>query len=275
MSTGYTEDHLVEQPAIALLRDDLGWDYANCFDEWATGKSDLGREAKREVVLVSKLTPVIERLNPGLSEESLQAAVEELTQDRSTLSLVEANREVDKMLRNGVKVKTPDRERGGQRTDVVRLIDWNKPAENDFFLASQLWISGELYTKRPDLVGFVNGIPLVLVELKKPGVNVSEGHSKNLSDYKDTIPQIFHFNTMLLVSNGVESKLGSVTAPWEHFSDWKKVESEEEEPAISLETILRGTCEKSRLLDLSENFTRFSESKGAVSKIVARNHQFL
>jgi type I restriction enzyme R subunit len=271
----YTEDHLVEQPAIALLRDELGWDYANCFDEWATGKSDLGREAKREVVLTSKLAPVIERLNPGLSEEALQAAMEDLTQDRSTLSLVEANREVDKMLRNGVKVKTPDRERGGQRTDVVRLIDWNNPAENDFFLASQFWISGELYTKRPDLVGFVNGIPLVLVELKKPGVNVSEGHSKNLSDYKDTIPQIFHYNTMLLVSNGVESKLGSVTAPWEHFSDWKKVESEEEEPAISLETILRGTCEKTRLLDLSENFTRFSESKGAVSKIVARNHQFL
>jgi len=275
MSSGYTEDHLVEQPAIALLRDDLGWAYANCYDEWATGESTLGREAKRDVVLVDRLRPALETLNPDLSPEAVTGAIEELTRDRSSLSRVEANREIDKLLRNGVKVKTPDRERGGQRTDVVRVIDWNEPGNNDFFLASQFWIAGELYTKRPDLVGFVNGIPLVLVELKKPGVNVAEAHSKNLSDYQDTIPQVFHFNGFLLVSNGVDSKIGSLTAPWEHFSDWKKVEAEGEDPTISLETILHGTCEKSRLLDLVENFTRFSESKGAVNKIVARNHQYL
>ncbi|MDF1659873.1 MAG: type I restriction endonuclease subunit R [Verrucomicrobiales bacterium] len=272
---GFTEDHLVEQPAIALLRDNLGWDYANCYDEWATGQSTLSREAKRDVVLVDRLRPALEKLNPTLSPEALTGAIDDLTRDRSSLSLVEANREIDKLLRNGVKVKTPDRERGGQRTDVVRVIDWNEPGNNDFFLASQFWIAGELYTKRPDLVGFVNGIPLVLVELKKPGVPVAEALSKNLSDYKDTVPQIFHFNGFLLVSTGVDSKLGSLTAPWEHFSDWKKIEAEGEEPTISLETILHGTCEKSRLLDLVENFTRFSESKGAVNKIVARNHQFL
>lgn len=273
--SGYTEDHLVEQPAIALLRDELNWPHANCYAEWQSGKSTLGREAKRDVVLVSKLRPALERLNPTLSPDAIASAVEELTRDRSALSLVEANREIDKLLRGGVKVSTSDSKRGGQRTDNVQVIDWNTPENNDYLLASQFWIAGELYTKRPDLVAFVNGIPLVLIELKKPGVNVREAYDKNLSDYKDTVPQLFHHNGFLLVSNGTNSKIGSLTAAWEHFSDWKKVAAEEETPDISLNTLLRGTCEKSRLLDLVENFTRFSESKGAVSKIVARNHQFL
>lgn len=275
MSSDYTEDHLVEQPAIALLQDELGWDYASCFDEWSSGQSSLKREAKSEVVLVDRLKPALAALNPSVSDEAIAGAIDEINRDRSSLSLAEANREVDKLLRNGVKVQTPDRERGGQRTDVVKVIDWDISGNNDFFLASQFWISGDLYTKRPDLIGFVNGIPLVLIELKKPGVNASEAYSKNFSDYKETIPQIFHYNGFLIASNGVESKIGSITAPWEHFSDWKKVEAESEEPAISLETILRGTCEKKRLLDLVENFSRFSDSKGAVNKIVARNHQFL
>jgi type I restriction enzyme R subunit len=201
--------------------------------------------------------------------------MEELTRDRSALSLVEGNREIDKLLRGGVKVTIPDRERGGQRVDVVRVVDWEDAAANDFLLVSQFWISGDLYTRRTDLIGFVNGLPLVLIELKKPGVNVREAYDKNLADYKETVPQLFHSNAFLLVSNGVQSKIGSLTAAWEHFGDWKKVADEDETPDISLNTLLRGTCEKSRLLDLVENFTRFSESKGAVGKLVARNHQFL
>ncbi len=273
--SGYTEDHLIEQPAIQLLEHELGWDSVNAYDEWAGGVSSLGREAKREVVLVSRLRPVLEKLNPDLPVEALDAAAEELTRDRSALSLVEGNREIDKLLRGGVKVTIPDRERGGQRIDVVRVIDWDDTAANDFLVVSQFWITGDLYTRRTDLIGFVNGLPLILIELKKPGVNVREGFDKNLTDYKETIPQLFHYNGFLLVSNGVQSKIGSLTAEWEHFADWKKVADEEETPNISLNTLLRGTCEKSRLLDLVENFTRFSESKGAVGKLVARNHQFL
>jgi type I restriction enzyme R subunit len=273
--SGYTEDHLIEQPAIQLMEHELGWNSVNAYDEWTGGESSLGREAKREVVLVSRLRPVLEKLNPELPAEALDAAVEELTRDRSALSLVEGNREIDKLLRGGVKVTIPDRERGGQRVDVVRVVDWDDAAANDFLLVSQFWITGDLYTRRTDLIGFVNGLPLVLIELKKPGVNVRDAFDKNLTDYKETIPQLFHDNGFLLVSNGVQSKIGSLTAEWEHFGDWKKVAEEEETPDISLNTLLRGTCEKGRLLDLVENFTRFSESKGAVGKLVARNHQFL
>jgi type I restriction enzyme R subunit len=156
MSSEYTEDHLVEQPAIALLRDDLGWTHANCYDESASGKSTLGREAKRDVVLVGQLRIALERLNPTLSADAVTGVIDELTRNRSALSQVKANGEIDKLLRNGVTVKTPDRERGGQRTDLMQVIDWNTPGNYDFFRASQFWIAEELYTGQPDLVGFVN-----------------------------------------------------------------------------------------------------------------------
>jgi len=275
MPPTFNEDPLVEQPAIALLESEFGWKHLGCFDEWGAGTSNLERETRREVVLVSRLQPALEQLNANHPPESIEGAIEELTRDRSALSRVEANREVDKLLKHGVKVKVPNRERGGQETEIVRVIDWDDASNNDFFLASQFWISGDLYTKRPDVIGFVNGLPLVLMEFKKPSVNVREAYDKNFADYKEAIPQIFHFNAFLLVSNGTQSKIGSLTAPWEFFSDWKKVASEEEASEVSLENVLRGTCEPTRLLDLAENFTRFSEQEGSVIKLVARNHQFL
>ena len=108
MSTSYTEDHLVEQPAIQLMQDDLGWDVVNCYDEWIGGVSSLGRDGKRETVLVSRLRPALQRLNPDLPVEAIEGAVEEICRDRTALSLAEANREIDKLLRQGVKVSFPD-----------------------------------------------------------------------------------------------------------------------------------------------------------------------
>ncbi|MFD2257985.1 HsdR family type I site-specific deoxyribonuclease [Luteolibacter algae] len=270
----YTEDHLVEQPAIQLMQHELGWDVMNCFGEWQGGVSDLGREGKREVVLTGRLRAALLSLNPDLPEEAIDGAVEEFSRDRTALSLVEANREIASLLKGGVTVKFPDRENGGQRVEVVAVIDWEVAENNDFLLASQFWVAGALYLKRPDLIGFVNGLPLVLMELKAPGENVRQGYDKNIADYKGTIPQLFHYNGLIIVSNGVQSKIGSLTAKWEHYGDWKKAVSEEEAPDISLNTLLRGTCDKGRLLDLVENFTRFVDSKGSTGKVVARNHQF-
>ncbi len=163
----------------------------------------------------------------------------------------------------------------GGVSDLGREGKREVPENNDFLLASQFWVAGALYLKRPDLIGFVNGLPLVLMELKAPGENVRKGYDKNIADYKETIPQLFHYNAIIIVSNGVQSKIGSLTAKWEHFGDWKKAVSEDEAPDISLNTLLRGTCDKRRLLDLVENFSRFSDEKGKTQKLVARNHQFL
>jgi type I restriction enzyme, R subunit len=276
MSTDYSEDTLVEQPAIALFSE-LGYDTANCFyEKVGTSDSTLGRETTEEVVLVPKLRSALQKLNPDLDSEAINLAIEELTRDRGAMSLVQANREVYKLLKDGVKVAFENDE--GEETDeTVRIIDWNDPENNDYFIASQFWVSSPsgIYKRRPDLIGFVNGLPLIFIELKKSHGKIQDAYNHNLKDYKTTIPQVFWYNALVILSNGSQSKVGSMTAGWEHFSDWKRVNAEGEQGIISLETLIRGTCGKQQLVDLAENFTLFDESKGGVAKITAKNHQYL
>ncbi len=271
----FTEKGLIEQPAIELL-DSLGWQTADCFNEFEQlGGSPLGRETKSEVVLLSRLRLALEKLNPDILSESIQQAINELVRDRSLMTSVNANREVFQLIRNGVKVKVPDKDGKGETVETVKVIDWNHPENNDFFLASQFWITGEMYTRRADLIGFVNGLPLVFIELKAAHKRLKNAFDDNLRDYKDTIPHIFWYNAFIVLSNGSRSKIGSVTAEWEHFSDWKKINNEGEEGIISLDTMIRGTCVPSRLLDLIENFTLFMDVRGGTAKLVAKNHQYL
>jgi type I restriction enzyme R subunit len=154
-------------------------------------------------------------------------------------------------------------------------MDWEQPANNDFLLVSQFSVTGALYTCRPDLVGFVNGLPLVVIELKKPGVLAREAFDQNLTHYKAEIPQLFWFNALLIASNGTDSRVGSLTADWERFFEWKRIEREDEPRRVSLEVMIRGTCDRTRLLDLLESFTLFSEHKAGLVKIIAQNHQYL
>jgi len=269
----YSEDELIEQPAIELF-EELDWQTVNAFCESFGTGGTLGREQAGEVVLTRYLIPSLRKLNPTASNEAIQIAVHELSRDRSVMSLGAANREVYGLLKNGVKVeiRTLDGEMMAER---VRIIDWDDPENNDFLLVSQLWMTGEIYKRRADLVGFVNGLPLVVWEAKAVHKRLEQAFVNNITDYKLTIPQLFWYNAFIIVSNGVQSKLGSVSAEWEHFCEWKKISSEAEPGIVSLETILRGTCEKTRLLDLVENFTLFSEAAGHVVKIVAKNHQYL
>ena len=269
----FSESTLVEQPAIGLFAQ-LGYETAHTFSETFGRHGMLGRETNTEVVLVPRLRAALKRLNPALAGEAIQLAVDELTRDRSALSPANANREVYRLLKNGVAVHI--RDEGEQEiTETVRVIDWNAPANNDFFLASQFWIAGEMYKRRADLVGFVNGLPLIFIELKATHQRLENAYRDNLRDYRDTIPHIFWYNAFIILSNGHESRIGSMTAGWEHFFEWKKISSEEEKGAISLETMIRGTCEKTRLLDIVENFTLFNDAGGALVKLIARNHQFL
>ncbi|WP_372717257.1 type I restriction endonuclease [Novipirellula sp.] len=245
MSTDYSEDKLVEQPAIALFSQ-IGYDTANCFyEKVSSSDSTLGRETTEEVVLVPKLRSALQKLNPDLDSEAINLAIEELTRDRGAMSLVQANREVYKLLKDGVKVAFENDE--GEETDeTVRIIDWNDPENNDFFLASQFWITSPsgIYKKRPDLIGFVNGLPLIFIELKKSHGKIEHAYKHNLKDYKTTIPQVFWYNALVILSNGSRAKVGSMTAGWEHFADWKRINSEGEQGVISLETLIRGTCGK-------------------------------
>ena len=270
----YTEDQLVEQPAIGLFAE-LGWTTVSAMEEEFGPQGTLQREGKADVVLRSHLTTTLNALNATLPADAIEHAIDELTRDRSSMSIEAANREIYQLLKDGVPVSVPDRENGGQKPERVRVIDWDTPANNDFLLVSQMSIQGDLYNCRPDLIGFVNGLPLIAIELKKPGVPARAAFDENLTHYKSAIPSLFWYNAMLIASNGTDSRVGSVTADWERFFEWKRIEREDEPRRVSLEVMLRGTCDKHRLIDLVENFTLFSEHKSGVVKILGQNHQFL
>jgi type I restriction enzyme, R subunit len=155
---GYTEDALVERPAISLLAE-LGWETFNAYHEFDHGASTLGREARAEVILPARLRPALQRLNPRAPHQAICQAIEELTRDRSRMSMTAANREIYHLLKNGVRVPVPDPEGNGETVEVIRVMDWDNPSDNDFLLCSQFWISGDMHTRRADLVGFVNGLP--------------------------------------------------------------------------------------------------------------------
>lgn len=274
MQNLYSEDELVEQPAVALLAG-MGWETMDCYNEFNQGTSPLGRNNRGEVVLTKRLRAALERLNPDASSQAIDAAIEELTRSRAVMNPAEANYEIYTLLKDGVKVTITDPDDEGETDETVKVIDWEYPEHNDFFLASQFWVTGEMYTKRPDAIGFINGLPLVLMEFKRIDENVYAAYHDNLRDYKDTIPHLFWYNALIILSNGSESRVGSLTAAWEHFVEWKRVESEAEQRAVSLETILKGICNHHRLLDIIENFTLFMEVQGGLIKLIAKNHQYL
>jgi type I restriction enzyme R subunit len=267
-----SEDAAIEQPTIALFAE-LGWETLNCYHENFGPMSLLGRETMADVVLPHRLTAALENLNPGISPNAIDIAVQELTKDRRVMSPARANQAVYKLLKDGIKVSYKKGEDEDEAVEIIKLIDWNEPGNNDFFLASQFWISGDYGTKRADLVGFVNGIPLVFIELKASHKKLELAYEKNLSDYKDTIPQIFWYNGFIVLSNGSKARIGSMTAGFEHFAEWKKIDEEKEPGVISLDTMIRGTCDPRKLLDLIENFILLDERISA--KLVAKNHQLL
>ncbi len=268
-----SEDRL-EKAAIELL-EGMGWTWRDCYDEFEGGSSPLGRENRGEVVLKSKLRAALERLNPDTSDEAIDEAVEELTRSRPGLSRSEANYEIYVQLKEGVKVRVPDPADDSPVDVILKVIDWDNPENNDFFLASQFWITGEMYTRRPDVIGFINGLPLVLIELKRVDKSLHDAYQDNLRDYQDTIPHLFWYNALIILSNGSESKFGSLTANWEHFTEWKRIEGETEPGEVSIQTILKGICDHRRLLDIIENFTVFMEAGDEPVKLIAKNHQYL
>ncbi len=159
---------------------------------------------------------------------------------------------------------------------IIKTLDHcKKYSENNYFLAlKELKIHGDLYNRRTDIVGFVNGIPLLFIELKKNTVDVQEAYDNNYTDYLDTIPHLFYYNSFILLSNGTEAKIGTLGNKFEYFHEWKRL-TEDDQGSVALETMLRGICKKETFLDLFENFILYDHSNGHTTKILARNHQYL
>ncbi len=272
----YSEDNLIEQTAIDLFFNQLGWDTAIAYNKETFGEgSTLGRLNKKEVILKKYFLEKIKEFNPSLTQKAYDEAYEKLIEESVTKSLSEINYEKHQLLRNGIAVDFIN-EKGEQiKNKTIKVFDFDNPGNNSFLAVRQLWIQGKSNReRRPDIIGFVNGIPLVFIELKNPTKNVREAYDNNFLDYLDVIPRLFHHNALVILSNGRESKIGSITSKYHHFHEWKRI-TEEDEGVVDLDRMIIGVCHKERLLDILENFILFDNSLGKVVKLIARNHQFI
>jgi type I restriction enzyme, R subunit len=276
MTNEYSEDNLIEKTAIDLFLHQLGWDTLYAFNKEGFGEgSALGRLNKSEVVLKTIFFEKIRAFNPGLPQKAYEEAYEKLTEDSSTKLLDEINFEKHQLLRNGIPVDFVN-EKGEQiKNKILQVFDFETAGNNKFLAVQQLWIQGKSNReRRPDIIGFVNGIPLLFIELKAAHRKLENAYNDNFTDYKDVIPKLFYYNAFVLLSNGIESRIGSVTGKYQHFHEWKRI-TEDDEGIVALDRIIVGVCEKKRFLDLFENFILFDNTLGKVVKLIARNHQFV
>lgn len=276
MTWEYSEDNLIEQTAIDLFFNQLGWDTLLAYNKEGFGEgSNLGRLNKKEVVLKKIFLEKLKQFNPNLPEQAYNQAYEKLIEESITKSLAEINYEKHQLLRNGIPVDFIN-EKGEQvKNKTFKVFDFDNADNNNFLAVRQLWIQGKSNReRRPDIIGFVNGIPLLFIELKAAHRKLENAYNDNFTDYKDVIPKLFYYNAFVLLSNGIESRIGSVTGKYQHFHEWKRI-TEEDEGIVALDRIIVGVCEKKRFLDLFENFILFDNSLGKVVKLIARNHQFI
>jgi type I restriction enzyme R subunit len=276
-----SEDRLVQATFAEHLEKVLGWESVYAWKDETFGPGGtLGRADTREAVLTLDLRAALERLNPDLPASAIEDGMRALTVHDFSRSMVQHNQDFARLIRNGVPVHYRDGT-GRLRDARARVIDFdNAHGSNRFLAVRELRLTGlrtPNYNRRADLVCFVNGLPLVFIELKAVYKNIRAGFDGNLRDYMDenVVAHAFHHNAFLIVSNGHRARYGSITSEWDHFAEWKRSD-EAEKGRVEAEVLLDGMLAHDRLLDLVENFILFDESKaGATRKVVARNHQVL
>ena len=273
MSYDYSENILVQE-SVGHLLEELGWRVELAYHTEVLGDNgSFGRKSYKDILLVRYFKEALKRLNPWITPELAEDARKTFEQHLSTASLMQINEEKYFMIRDGipVKVKNPN---GKIEEKKAAIIDFTNPDNNEFLAIKELKIHGDLYRRRTDIVGFVNGIPLLFVELKKNTVDVQDAYTNNYTDYLDTIPHLFYYNAFLILSNGLQSKVGTLASKYEFFHEWKRL-NEQETGSVALETMLRGICNRANFLDLLENFILYDHSGGTTVKILARNNQYL
>lgn len=272
--SAYTEDTLVQQTTADYLSAALGWESVYAYNTESFGPNGtLGRDSDRDVVLRRILREKLEELNPGLPHDAYRDAVRQVVEISATQTLFSTNREKYGLLKDGVQVSFRNAQ-GVLKKERLRVFNFEEPEKNHFLCVRELWVKGDLYRRRADIVGFVNGLPLLFVECKNVHKDLEVAFRKNLADYKDTIPHLFHHNAFVVLGNGIEAKIGSFSSKFDHFGEWKRL-AEEDAGVVNMETLLKGICDKRNFLDLFENFILFDDSSGKPAKIIGRNHQFL
>jgi type I restriction enzyme, R subunit len=276
----FISEDQIEKAAIKLLTEKYGYNTINCFTQDVENLSDRSNRAtKQEVVLFDILKDYALKLNAAIPRDVVLESIEKLCSRRFAMSPILANKEVYDLIRNGIDVEYEDKN-GRTEKGRIRVIDFENPLANDFTAVTQLWIKGERYPRRPDILIYINGLPLVFIELKNSNVQTRNAFDDNLTNYKQDIPLLFQYNAFCVLSNAVETKLGSFTAGYEFFFNWLRSDDETKKidrktikkEGTSLERLIHGLFPKDRLLDYIENFILYHTES---SKIVAQNHQFL
>lgn len=276
----FISEDQIEKAAVSLLTQTYNYRAINCYTADVENLNDKsGRSSKQEVVFLQVLRSWAIKLNPNIPPLIIDSALETLTARRSALNPLLANKEVYGLLIAGIPVQY-ENSQGRTEHGRVQVIDFANPENNDFCAVTQLWIKGYRYPRRPDILIYVNGLPLVFIELKNSNVKVKNAYDDNLTNYKHDIPQLFHCNAFCILSNALETKVGSYTAGYEHFFSWLRPDDEAEKvdkksienDGTSLERVIHGLLPKARLLDYVENFIVYHKD---AAKIVAQNHQFI
>lgn len=280
MANYITEDDIEQAILDKLSKAPFEYDIIKCpaDPESRDNLNDgTGRSSKKQCVLPGVLSASLYRINPAIEKSVVDSIVRDLSRDFTGSDINDVNYKNYKKIRDKIQVKV--KRNGKEDFDFVQLIDFENPENNTFTAVSQMWIQGHYNYRRPDVLIFVNGLPLVFIELKNSIVKVEEAYNKNLLNYKKDVPNLFAFNQICVLSNGLETRLGAFNATYDYFFEWLKVESEKEsinreelkESKISVERFVDGLLNKKRLIDYIENFILFENKR---IKIIAKNHQF-
>lgn len=274
MSIDYSEDRLIQKSAAELMETELGWTSVYAYDKEVLGENGtLGRNSFHEVLLIQRFRLALKKLNPWINDKQIAEAIERMTERMSSQTLMQINEQKYQFIRDGIPVTRIKQDGTSEEIKAV-VIDFENAGNNDFLCVRELWVYGALYRRRADIVGFVNGIPLLFVELKNHNVEVENAFNENYRDYLDTIPQLFYHNAFIIFSNGLEARVGTIDSKWKFFHEWKRL-TELDNGNIELPTMLHGICKKENFLDLLENYILYDHSDGKTVKIMARNHQYL
>ncbi|WP_368868560.1 type I restriction endonuclease subunit R [Staphylococcus haemolyticus] len=274
MNFQFNEDDL-EQVALEWLQS-LGYDYKKGNEISMTGLTPE-RKSDKDVVLHERLEKALRKINSNIHPHFIEKAIHELTLEKSP-NLLENNLTFHENLINGIEIEDYDDE-GQSIVEIVKIVDFEHPQNNDFLAVNQFTVVNGDYTKRPDIVLFINGLPIVVIELKNSTnetVGVEDGYHQ-LETYKMRIPQLFTFNEVLVTSDGINTKAGSLTANYDRFMTWRSKDGETESSSslASLDVLIHGMLNPETLLDLIRYFVLFQDDgKGRISKILAAYHQY-
>lgn len=280
MRSFISEDDIEQAICNRLSQAEYGWKRIECCPKMEAQDevASTGRANSSECILPEVFLNALRRLNPQVKDEVLKGILQDFRKDYSGTDMTDTNYKFYNRIRNGIRVEV--QKEGKEDFDIVKIIDFEQPERNDFHCVNQMWIKGHFRYRRPDVLLFVNGLPVVFIELKNSTVKIEESYNKNLVSYRSDIPNVFTMNQICVLSNGLQTKIGAWNSKYEFFFEWLRVNDEKEkidreqiaEHGLSILNLIDGLFRKERLLDYIENFVFFDNKR---IKIIAKNHQYL